>query len=141
MIENSDFRKTLKSAPKKLVRTVFIGLGFSRIYFFRKRKMKNLILRLFGFSIFVIFLTISEIGNCGWTLWVSTPDECIDKYLKESKCDRGTKLVLSSCYILYGKDELSENDREFYQCVLDEAIMMQNNLAINLALSKCKRGE
>jgi hypothetical protein len=99
--------------------------------------MKLTLFKKAALAVVFLLLILPGVGYCGWTLWVSTYDECMDKYLEDTKCNRGTQILAVACSNLYGKETLKDSDKDLYECWIDNAISMENALAVNLVVARC----
>lgn len=87
--------------------------------------------------IIIIGLILPSVGNCGWNLWISNYDECMDKYLKETKTNYGVRVASSACTNLYGDKKINREEENRNKCFLDEAINQTSDLAVKYAASRC----
>lgn len=88
------------------------------------------------FLIFSLFL-IAPINSYSGLFWVSTPEECIDKYIGKTNCDKGVRALSVACQKLYGKSKISREEEEAYKCILENTITMKSDLAVRVSMKRC----
>lgn len=97
--------------------------------------MNNLVLRVSIF-VFLHFVFFTNLANSGW-FWVSTYEECVDQHIKDTKCDTGVRVLTNACSKIYGKAKVVGSAKDSYECIIDEAIGMESDLAVRIAAKRC----
>lgn len=87
------------------------------------------------FTLLILF-TMPSLAHCG-LFFISNQEECVNKYLKRTKCSYAARLAIDACYNLFNNAELNELDKNYYKCITDEAISLENELAVKYKTREC----
>jgi hypothetical protein len=87
-------------------------------------------------SLLIVFLTCST-GYCWMGIWISSYEECMDKYLEDTNSNYGTRVLAAACTKLYGENPVEGDERDPYECFIDDAIHLKNDTAVKVAASRC----
>lgn len=102
--------------------------------------MRGYMIKIFKnfLSIFtlLILLTTPSLVHSGW-FFISNQEECVNKYLKKTKCNYAARLTIDACYNLFNNEKLNELDKEYYKCIIEEAAPMENEFAVKYKIGDC----